>query len=285
MKVYQKFTIESDFLPSNYPRTLEFLIKSIKNKIESNQWVTVIDSMCIAKDPFGTLSQTSSTSSLRRTLSAASTPTRTTTTTGQANVTTTNVITPTNIPPPASNTPLLTKAVTDQSQYVFNSRGEALGLCANYTYNIAYKIKEHIDTNSQQAIPFSGGTGRGTANVPSGGNANTNSHRQAINRLGLYDEYYIGEYTPKQLRQWASSRTFNYGDILNYYAPGQSGPHNMHSQIYTGTLFRSGKARSGTAGNSGWTTSVKTNYGGTVIYNNNYLFKVYYYQVKPDYQV
>jgi hypothetical protein len=285
MKVYQKFTIESDFLPSNYPRTLEFLIKSIKNKIESNQWVTVIESMCIAKDPFGTLSQTSSTSSLRRTLSAASTPTRTTTTTGQANVTANNIITPTNIPPPASNTPLLTKAVTDQSQYVFNSRGEALGLCANYTFNIAYKVKEHIDTRSNQAIPFSGGIGRGTANIPSGGNANTNSHRQAINRLGLYDEYYIGEYTPSQLKQWASSQTFNYGDILNYYAPGQSGPHNMHSQIYTGTLFRSGKSRSGTAGNSGWTTSVKTNYGGTVIYNNNYPFKVYYYQVKPTYQV
>jgi len=280
MKVYQKFTIEADFLPTNYPRALEFLIKGVKHRIESNQWITNIESMCVAKDPFGAKNNVSQTGITTTALGTALPVTA-----GAANVTTTNVITPTNIPPPTSNTPLLTKAVTDQSQYVFNSRGEALGLCANYTFNIAYKVKEHIDTRSNQAIPFSGGTGRGTANVPSGGNANTDSHRQAINRLGLYDEYYIGEYTPSQLRQWASGRTFNYGDILNYYAPGQSGPHNMHSQIYTGTLFRSGKARSGTAGNSGWTTSVKTNYGGTVIYNNNYPFKVYYYQVKPIYQV
>jgi hypothetical protein len=283
MKVYQRFTIESDFLPTNYPRTLEFLIKGIKHKIENNQWITEIDSMCIAKDPFGTLS-TNSTTTTQSTITTLSTTTPAPTTTSPT-PTNNNIITPTNIPPPASNTPLLTKAVTDQSQYVFNSRGEALGLCANYTFNIAYKVKEHIDTRSNQAIPFSGGIGRGTANIPSGGNANTNSHRQAINRLGLYDEYYIGEYTPSQLKQWASSQTFNYGDILNYYAPGQSGPHNMHSQIYTGTLFRSGKSRSGTAGNSGWTTSVKTNYGGTVIYNNNNPFKVYYYQVKPTYQV
>ena len=53
MKVYQKFAIESGFLPTNYPRTLEFLIKGIKHKIESNQWTTTIESMAIPKNPFG----------------------------------------------------------------------------------------------------------------------------------------------------------------------------------------------------------------------------------------
>jgi hypothetical protein len=53
MKVYQKFTIDSDFLPTNYPDTLEFLIKGITNTIQGNVWNTTIDSMAIPKNPFG----------------------------------------------------------------------------------------------------------------------------------------------------------------------------------------------------------------------------------------
>jgi hypothetical protein len=276
MKVYQKFTIESDFLPTNYPGALEFLIKGIKNRIENNQWVTEIDSMCIAKNPFGSGAVTNT--SVREALSTVAGTTVST-------IIAPTSITPTNIPPPASSTPLLTKAVTDQSQYVFNTRGESLGKCANYSYNIAYKIKEHITNRSNQAIPFTGGTGRGSANVSSGGNADTNEHRKAINNLGLYDEYYLGTYTPTQLRQWVANQKFNYGDILNYYAPGHSGRTNMHTQIYTGTIFSRGIKTNGIAGNSGWSTSTKTNYGSSVIYNNNLSFKVYYYQVKQQYQV
>lgn len=266
MKVYQKFTIEADFLPTNYPRALEFLIKGVKHRIESNQWITNIESMCVAKDPFGAKSaaqQTVSTTPIGGIAPASARPT--------------------NIATPASNTPLLTKAVTNQSQYVFNTRGEDTSHCANYSYNIAYKIKEHIQNNSQQAIAFSG---RGPANFPAGGNADLNSHRQAINRLGLYDEQYLGTYTIPQLKQWVSSRTFNYGDMLNYYAPGYSGRTNMHTQIYTGNIFSRGITTSGTAGNSGWSSSTRTNYGSAVInYPNRLSFKVYYYQVKPIYQI
>jgi len=53
MKVYQKFTIDASFLPSNYPTSLEFIIKGISNKIESNQWTTTIDSMAVPKNPYG----------------------------------------------------------------------------------------------------------------------------------------------------------------------------------------------------------------------------------------
>jgi hypothetical protein len=266
MKVYQKFTIEADFLPTNYPRALEFLIKGVKHRIESNQWITNIESMCVAKDPFGAKSaaqQTVSTTPIGGIAPASARPT--------------------NIATPASNTPLLTKAVTNQSQYVFNTRGEDTSHCANYSYNIAYKIKEHIQNNSQQAIAFSG---RGPADFPAGGNADLNSHRQAINRLGLYDEQYLGTYTIPQLKQWVSSRTFNYGDMLNYYAPGYSGRTNMHTQIYTGNIFSRGITENGPAGNSGWSSSTRTNYGRSVInYPNRLSFKVYYYQVKPIYQI
>jgi len=52
MKVYQNFLIDTSFLPTNYPGTLEFLIKGITHKIEGNQWTTNIESMAIPKNPF-----------------------------------------------------------------------------------------------------------------------------------------------------------------------------------------------------------------------------------------
>ena len=52
MKVYQNFLMDTSFLPTNYPGTLEFLIKGIIHKIEGNQWTTNIESMAIPKNPF-----------------------------------------------------------------------------------------------------------------------------------------------------------------------------------------------------------------------------------------
>jgi predicted chitinase len=53
MKVYQKYTIDTTYLPSNYPNSLEFIIKSINNTIEGNQWITTLESMAIPRNPFG----------------------------------------------------------------------------------------------------------------------------------------------------------------------------------------------------------------------------------------
>jgi len=64
MKVYQKYTIDTNYLPSNYPNTLEFLIKGITNDISNNQWTTTLDSFAIPKNPFGSsVSQTSAAAS------------------------------------------------------------------------------------------------------------------------------------------------------------------------------------------------------------------------------
>jgi hypothetical protein len=55
MKIYQQFTIDSDFLPLNYPRSLNFLIKGITHDITSNQWNTTIESIAVSKNPSGTV--------------------------------------------------------------------------------------------------------------------------------------------------------------------------------------------------------------------------------------
>ena len=49
MKIYQKYTIDSTFLPENYPETMEFIISGINNTIQGNVWTTSIDSLAIPK--------------------------------------------------------------------------------------------------------------------------------------------------------------------------------------------------------------------------------------------
>ena len=56
MKVYQSYTLDTSFLPSNYPTSLEFLIKGITHEIKDNQWITTIESFAIPKNPYSSTS-------------------------------------------------------------------------------------------------------------------------------------------------------------------------------------------------------------------------------------
>ena len=49
MKINEKFIVDTDFLPSNYPDNVEFLIKNLVHEVANNKWITKIDSYCIAK--------------------------------------------------------------------------------------------------------------------------------------------------------------------------------------------------------------------------------------------
>lgn len=53
MKVYQKYTVDTTYLPSNYPTALDFLISGITNNIVGNVWETQIESIGVPKNPFG----------------------------------------------------------------------------------------------------------------------------------------------------------------------------------------------------------------------------------------
>lgn len=53
IKIYQKYLADTSFLPSNYPTTLEFLVKGITDVIENNEWITNIESLAVPKNPFG----------------------------------------------------------------------------------------------------------------------------------------------------------------------------------------------------------------------------------------
>jgi len=43
MKIYQRFKVTQDFLPYNYPNTLQFIITGITHQISNNKWTTSID--------------------------------------------------------------------------------------------------------------------------------------------------------------------------------------------------------------------------------------------------
>jgi len=52
MKIYSKFTIDTSYLPSNYPNNVEFLIKGINHEIADNKWTTKLESFCISTGNF-----------------------------------------------------------------------------------------------------------------------------------------------------------------------------------------------------------------------------------------
>jgi len=49
MKIYQKFSVNTDFMPSNYPENIEFLIKNIQHTVKDNKWITKLESFCVSK--------------------------------------------------------------------------------------------------------------------------------------------------------------------------------------------------------------------------------------------
>ncbi len=55
MKIYQKYIADASFLPSNYPSSLEFIIKGITNTISNNEWTTTLESIATPKHPFGSV--------------------------------------------------------------------------------------------------------------------------------------------------------------------------------------------------------------------------------------
>jgi hypothetical protein len=52
MKIYNKFNINTEYLPTNYPDIAEFLIKNVTHKIENNKWYTTLESIVTVKGEY-----------------------------------------------------------------------------------------------------------------------------------------------------------------------------------------------------------------------------------------
>ncbi len=199
---------------------------------------------------------------------------------------------------PDGETPLLKKAVFDQSRYMFDPstspstyspKGEISSLCAGFTFNIALKLKEHIDKKSNRAIPWT---------YTSSGNAYHTDHLNAIAGIGgggFYDKYYIGNKTQNEVKSYLARESWNYGDIVNYHTKTNSEEGVYHTQIYTGDIYSKStywdrkKQRYITLyGNSGWSTSNSVNYGTNFVYGSrsvNSTYELYVFKVKKQYLI
>jgi hypothetical protein len=49
MKIYQRFNVDTKFLPSKYTDTLEFVVKGISHEIVNNKWATKIETFMVPK--------------------------------------------------------------------------------------------------------------------------------------------------------------------------------------------------------------------------------------------
>jgi hypothetical protein len=51
LKIYNAINVDTRFLPSNYPETMDFIIVGLNHKVENNDWTTNIETNMVPKDP------------------------------------------------------------------------------------------------------------------------------------------------------------------------------------------------------------------------------------------
>ncbi len=52
IKIYNRIEFSQEFLPSNYPNNLKFLVKGVDHNISNNDWTTTLTTFAIPKNPF-----------------------------------------------------------------------------------------------------------------------------------------------------------------------------------------------------------------------------------------
>ena len=278
IKIYQKFTVNSYFLPANYGSSLDFLIKGISHKVEGNRWSTTIESLSI---PSSSVSTKASKGSLPYTSPppnptlpstpqpsdpAASGTDLATAQAGLAGITPGQCGTKyTNTAIPGTNEPLadVRKTALQSSYNATFSNGEYIsGYCGKYTYNHAF--------NYAQALR--GGQLTSGATLAAGGNANQPTYWANLIKLGYTQTKILANATKAELRDYINNKiTYNLGDVLVYWANEDptdgSASQYGHTQMYIGNGNITEK-QSQKGAPSGWTTDVFTNYGTGWVYNS-----------------
>jgi hypothetical protein len=245
MKIYQKYTIDTTYLPANYPTSLEFLIKGITNNIQNNEWTTTIESIAIPKNPFGSVLGEGAVGNASQGNNRGSSSV--TTSCGPKQL----------INVPSTNnpiSPIRINAIRKAFNATFkNGPAKPSGKCARFTYNHAYNYSQALKDKA-----LSDG-----ASLPAGGNANENTYWSNIIQLG-YTKTEVGKnITKDELRNIINSTNWNIGDVVVYYGKGDTNISAVkygHTQMYTGGYAQQGQ---------NWTSDLKTNYGTGFVYNSS----------------
>ena len=240
MKIYNALKVDTKYLPSNYPDTMEFVITGLSHTVENNVWTTDLQ----------TVMQPTVVADVRAVVPKFTNIQPADTTCGASTIN--PLVKPVNVP--FDNRRL--SAMKTSYKAVFDSRenGEA-ALCARYTYNLAFKyIKSLINRKSPDETL-----------TPSGGNANDSTYWSNLSKLG-YTQIILGEnLTKEQAIALINGLQYNIGDVVSYKAKQPNGGNSAeasflygHTQIYTSTGVTT----------SGWSSSKPNNYGTSFVYGN-----------------
>ena len=285
MKIYQKFSINNEFLPANYPQTIEFLIKGLSQKVDTSGWTTSIESLSIPASDVTSQGANPKTSYTKPALTTGESsavgnpgPAGAAPTTANAAEVATAQGALSGITPGKCGTKFITFNVPGLDNPTSTQRKTALqkgynatfysgqyksGMCSRYTYNHAYNYIQSLQ----------GKNTRNGATLAAGGNANQPSYWANLSKLG-YTQYVVGKnVTKNELINLINSKlTYNLGDVIVYWAnnnPRDKGASQYgHTQMYVGKGNIQEKSDA-PKGKAGWTTDRFTNYGSTFVYNSS----------------
>lgn len=250
MKVYQKYTIDTSFLPTNYPNNLDFLIKSVTHEIANNVWDTTIESIAVPNNLSGTGGAANISSAVEKASSRGGIPP------SVCPVASTSPVPPVDQP----TSPIRSRALTTAYKYTFYNDGlhnqPKKHLCSKYTYTHAYNYVKSL--RNQPSELKSGGQ------IIAGGNANQSSYWNNLVSLGYTQTKVATGVSKTTLVDLIRNTSYNYGDVLVYWAtdnPTDSGASQYgHTQMYIGNVI------SGVT----WTSDRYTNYkNASFVYNSS----------------
>ena len=240
MKIYNALKVDTKYLPSNYPDTMEFVITGLSHTVENNVWTTDLQ----------TVMQPTVVADVRAVVPKFTNIQPADTTCGASTIN--PLVKPVNVP--FDNRRL--SAMKASYNAVFKSRpdGDA-ALCARYTFNLASKYIQSLFNRKSPDETL----------TPSGGNANDSTYWSNLSKLG-YTQIILGEnLTKEQAIALINGLQYNIGDVVSYKAKQPNGGNSAeasflygHTQIYTSTGVTT----------SGWSSSKPNNYGTSFVYEN-----------------
>lgn len=269
MRIFERFALSpqsEQILPSTYRDNngnsiINFIITDIKHSIKDNVWETQIKGKTVpSENNLGPITPKEPPSIPRepsptKPQDPPSDPVKPTGACGAKFLG--------NIPPPIGiNDSKRIDAMTKSYNAVFKNFGQTVGMCGQWTYNLAVNYVRVIRNNNN--IP--------QKKLAAGGNAKQNrEYWNNLIKLG-YTQTRVGSNISKsELANLIKTTPWNYGDVIVYYAndgiAAESHVKYGHTQIYIGNITGI-RSISKNKNDSLWATSVSNNYGATFTYGN-----------------
>jgi len=212
MKLYQTFKVTENLLPPTYNKNLRFIIKNLDHSIDSNGWITKIQSLTTGADPSGSSytppqiiinSSTPAEENTGKSLAPATGNTADQSNIGSCgspSLLNNNIFSPHKNLNTAQN-------IIDQIQKIQPPLVKSSGYCSRYAYNYADKFINIPSGDPGPSLKLSGK-----------GNAKDDSTRNFLYSIGYKLDIVAKNYTKANIIKLIDSQQYKLGDIAVYHA-------------------------------------------------------------------